>query len=462
MFKISQEDRWRADARSRAGTLKVGSNPQHQQTPNGLASQASFVTHKYISFVSSLFCFKSPITLTMSYLITNSNELDFRLLRDLPSPNLSSEMQKWYPFIWQSSCSFDTKQMAGQRFMKNVVSKSDNAEVTGTKIDSSKRQKPKAIQRGNQIPLKADEWSIQRGDWTFTGPSLPSGIGRLKSESTRFPCYAEEVRLILEPVGLIVMNLEFNKIAPVMHGVPESSHCWSELEMRFSTYDSTCQLAQEIAEKIQQRNQYERNGENTTKLTVTIRALLQKLKEKIALLKDLLLRAVATHQITQLEGDRRQNLLDDLVTRERLLLASFKNEGAEPDLIRSSLMTGGAKRGAPNPWLLEEPEETRGLGFDEIRQQQQKIIQEQDAGLDALSSIISRQKQMGQEIGNELDEQNEIIDDLANLVENTDEKLRTETRRVNLVDRKSTSCGMIMVILLLLVAIVVVAVWPTN
>ena len=35
----------------------------------------------------------------------------------------------------------------------------------------------------------------------------------------------------------------------------------------------------------------------------------------------------------------------------------------------------------------------------------------------------------------------EIIDDLANLVENTDEKLRTETRRVNLVDRKSTSCG---------------------
>ncbi|XP_054945686.1 syntaxin-8 isoform X2 [Physeter macrocephalus] len=208
----------------------------------------------------------------------------------------------------------------------------------------------------------------------------------------------------------------------------------------FSTYDSTCQIAQEIAEKIQQRNKYERNGENTTKLTVTIRALLQKLKEKIALLKDLLLRAVSTHQITQLEGDRRQNLLDDLVTRERLLLTSFKNEGAEPDLIRSSLMTGGAKRGVPNPWLFEEPEETRGLGFDEIREQQQKIIQEQDAGLDALSSIISRQKQMGQEIGNELNEQNEIIDDLANLVENTDEKLRTETRRVNLVDRKSTSC----------------------
>ncbi|KAB0368013.1 hypothetical protein FD755_021337 [Muntiacus reevesi] len=153
-------------------------------------------------------------------------------------------------------------------------------------------------------------------------------------------------------------------------------------EPLFSTYDSTCQIAQEIAEKVQQRNQYERNGENTTKLTVTIRALLQKLKEKIALLKDLLLRAVATHQM-------------------------------------SSLMTGGAKRGAPNPWLLEEPEETRGLGFDEIRQQQQKIIQEQDAGLDALSSIISRQKQMGQEIGNKLDEQN-VVDKVPELSKRTE------------------------------------------
>lgn len=30
----------------------------------------------------------------------------------------------------------------------------------------------------------------------------------------------------------------------------------------------------------------------------------------------------------------------------------------------------------------------------------------QDAGLDALAAVISRQKMMGQEIGNELDEQN--------------------------------------------------------
>uniref|UniRef100_A0A8C3SHT9 Syntaxin-8 n=1 Tax=Chelydra serpentina TaxID=8475 RepID=A0A8C3SHT9_CHESE len=231
---------------------------------------------------------------------------------------------------------------------------------------------------------------------------------------------------------------------------------------RLSMYDSTCHIAQEIAEKIQERNRCQRNGENSTKLNVTIRSLLQNLKVKIDQLKDLLLRAISTRQITQLEGDRRQNLVDDLLTRQRQLQASYKNDGTEPDVIRSSLMTGGVKRGVTNPWLLEETEETSGLGFGEIRQQQQRIIEEQDAGLDALSSVLSRQKQMGQEIGNELEEQNEIIDDLTNLVANTDDKLRSQTRHVKMVDKKSTSCGMLVVIVLLLIAIAVVAVWPAH
>lgn len=38
-------------------------------------------------------------------------------------------------------------------------------------------------------------------------------------------------------------------------------------------------------------------------------------------------------------------------------------------------MTGGVKRGVTNPWLLEESEETRGLGFDDLRQQQRRIIE---------------------------------------------------------------------------------------
>uniref|UniRef100_A0A670JMD8 Syntaxin 8 n=1 Tax=Podarcis muralis TaxID=64176 RepID=A0A670JMD8_PODMU len=177
-----------------------------------------------------------------------------------------------------------------------------------------------------------------------------------------------------------------------------------------SMYESTCHTAQEVAEKIQERNRCQRNGESATKLNVSIRSLLQNLKEKTERLKDLLLHSVSTRQITQLEGDRRQNLVDDLLTRHRHLQASFKNEGTEPDVIRSSLMAGGVRQGVVNPWLVEEPEETRGLGFHEIQQQQQRIIEE-------------------------------IIDDITNLVENTDNKLRNQTKRVMTVDRKSSSCA---------------------
>ncbi|KAG7491587.1 hypothetical protein MATL_G00005640 [Megalops atlanticus] len=228
-------------------------------------------------------------------------------------------------------------------------------------------------------------------------------------------------------------------------------------------YDATCRLAQEIAENIHERNRQQRTGGNPAKLNMTLRASLQRLKQQIAQLRETLLRAASSRRIMQSEADRRQNLVDDLVTREKQLNATFRGDVTEPESSRSSLMTGGVGQGGlANPWLIDEPEETRGLGFAEIKQQQQRIIEVQDAGLDALAAVISRQKQMGQEIGNELDEQNEIIDDLTHLVDKTDDRIRNETRRVKIVETKSANCGMLVVIVLLLIAIVVVAVWPTS
>uniref|UniRef100_A0A3Q3W553 Syntaxin-8 n=1 Tax=Mola mola TaxID=94237 RepID=A0A3Q3W553_MOLML len=228
-------------------------------------------------------------------------------------------------------------------------------------------------------------------------------------------------------------------------------------------YEATCRMAQEIAEKIHERNRQQGTGVNPAKINMTLRALLQKLKQNIAQLKHGLLPASSTRHIMQLEADRRQNLIDELLTREKQLNATFKGDIMEPGPSRSTLMGDGAgvSQGvATNPWLVNETEETGGLTFGEIKEQQQQIIDAQDAGLDALAAVISRQKMMGQEIGNELDEQNEIIDDLTHLVDKTDDRIRNETRRVKLVETKSASCGMLVVIVLLLIAIVVVAVWP--
>lgn len=226
-------------------------------------------------------------------------------------------------------------------------------------------------------------------------------------------------------------------------------------------YDATCRLAQDIAENIHERNRLQRTGGNPAKLNMTLRASLQKLKQNITQLRETLVRASSQRRIMQSEADRRQNLVDDLVTREKQLCASFSRDGTDPEPSRSSLMSGGFGAGPVNPWLVNESEETRGLTFGEIKQQQQQIIDAQDAGLDALAAVISRQKRMGEEIGNELDEQNEIIDDISQLVDKTDSRIRNETRRVKLVETKSASCGMLVVIVLLLIAIIVVASWPT-
>uniref|UniRef100_A0A673Z8N9 Syntaxin-8 n=1 Tax=Salmo trutta TaxID=8032 RepID=A0A673Z8N9_SALTR len=232
-------------------------------------------------------------------------------------------------------------------------------------------------------------------------------------------------------------------------------------ELGLQNYDATCRLVQEIAENIHERNRQQRTGGNPAKINMTLRASLQKLKQNINQLRESSLRVSSSRRIMQSEADRRQNLVDDLVTRDKQLNATFKGDVTQPEPSRSTLMAGGEGGAAANPWLVNEPEETRGLGFSAIKQQQQRIVEVQDAGLDALAAVISRQKVMGQDIGNELDEQNEIIDDLTHLVDKTDDRIRNETRRVKLVETKSASCGMLVVIVLLLIAIVVVAVWPT-
>lgn len=74
-----------------------------------------------------------------------------------------------------------------------------------------------------------------------------------------------------------------------------------------------------------------------------------------------------------------------------------------------------------------------------------------------MSRVISRQKELAIQIGDEVDIQNDIIDDLGNAMEHTDSRVNSEIRHIGLVDRKDKTCGYYMVIGILFVAIVVVS-----
>lgn len=154
-------------------------------------------------------------------------------------------------------------------------------------------------------------------------------------------------------------------------------------------------------------------------------------------------------------------MLDGLLTKEKQIDQAFKNEGGES---RQSLLGAGTSDafggGSSDPWA--DSEQFSGVASSDLQSQQQQILQEQDQGLEALSKVIGRQKQMALDIGNEVDLQNEIIDDITDHVDRTDSRIRRETRHIAIVDRKSNACGYYVVIILLLVAILIIAVVPYN
>ncbi|ODM87597.1 Syntaxin-8 [Orchesella cincta] len=94
----------------------------------------------------------------------------------------------------------------------------------------------------------------------------------------------------------------------------------------------------------------------------------------------------------------------------------------------------------------------------QIRQQQAEMLQEQDRGLEALSEVISRQKNLAQVIGNEVEYQNELIDDITDHVDRTNDRLIAQTSRVRTIDRKDATGRYWAVIILLLVVIIIIVV----
>lgn len=67
----------------------------------------------------------------------------------------------------------------------------------------------------------------------------------------------------------------------------------------------------------------------------------------------------------------------------------WKSSTYKPTFYRSTLMDRGAgASGTTNPWLINESEETKGLSFGEIKQQQQRIIEGQQTWLKKLAEIM--------------------------------------------------------------------------
>merc|ERR1719345_73363 len=226
-------------------------------------------------------------------------------------------------------------------------------------------------------------------------------------------------------------------------------------------FDNASNKADDAQGAINERARTLRAGQTASKVTSKARRLINELKVALAGLESDLREAGNKNLITDAEYSRRQNQLSTLKGRFDDLNSKFSagsSQGGGMNDGRNALF-GGHESSGRAPYR-DEPEAFRGNDAGGIMGQQQHIMREQDQGLDLISQSIARQKEMAFKIGDEIEDQNEMLDDLNEGMDNTNRRLLRETEHVVQVTNAAKSGGYCCCIFLLIVAIIVVGVMP--
>jgi len=232
-----------------------------------------------------------------------------------------------------------------------------------------------------------------------------------------------------------------------------------------SRLESAERLHRSILAEVGDRSRLARNSLIYNQASQRVRSMVSQLGSEVKVLRDGL--ASTSSRLTNHELNRRRDLLDSLSRK----YGAVKEQVSEPaglaargELLAdlgttgwgSSSETGADRRVLPNRTGVVETERSLGVGTSQVKQQQQDLLDEQDAGLDILADIIRRQKGMGQDIFREVTQQNDLIDEIDDRAEDVNQRLLATTSSVRVVSKKDRTCGYWVVILLLFIAIIVV------
>jgi len=241
-------------------------------------------------------------------------------------------------------------------------------------------------------------------------------------------------------------------------------------------YESAERLHRSVLAEVGERSRLQKSSVAFSQSTDNLRRMLGQLNQEVGQLRNHL--GQISSSLTSGELGRRERLLDSLARKERQLRdAIISSDGARAvaksrqQLLGGGLADLGTTGFGDNEFggvgfgeavggfsRSEESEATRGVTTQAIKQSQEEALAQQDAGLDMLHTIIVRQKGMAQQIGNEVNSQNELIDDIGDRMDGTNARLLDTTQNVRVVDRKDKTCGYWFVIIILFIAIIVVSV----
>lgn len=222
-------------------------------------------------------------------------------------------------------------------------------------------------------------------------------------------------------------------------------------------------LYREIAAQLSERDSEAVASLAYGRLSASIRVRLKQLMTEVQQLRDKVASSgtFLNASLTPHERERRTRLVECMESNIRQLQQRF-NSRDENDGSRSLLMAGRSGGGkvfadmGTTGWGSEPEQSSSNYDVESAQRLTQQVIKEQDAGLEELAKIISRQKHIARAIGDEVDVHNEILDDLAEGIDRTTVGLMNETQQVRTISRKDSTCGYWVIIILLFIAIIVV------
>jgi regulator of vacuolar morphogenesis len=106
------------------------------------------------------------------------------------------------------------------------------------------------------------------------------------------------------------------------------------------------------------------------------------------------------------------------------------SQGQASTADKAGLLKGGRPAGRVLGAPLPETDKTRELDNHGVLQLQKEEMQNQDLAVDQLTAIIRRQREMGEQIHEEVEYQIRVLDELDNDVDRTGAKLKVANNRI--------------------------------
>ncbi|CAD8141966.1 unnamed protein product [Paramecium pentaurelia] len=208
-------------------------------------------------------------------------------------------------------------------------------------------------------------------------------------------------------------------------------------------------LIQQLRSDIQKREQKINANQPVGMIDGEIRGGISKLDREIELLKSLIERQSQNQEILQKEGETRKNKLLELQNVAAELKQSFdKSLKSQQDQLFNNRSNGGKQ--------YKDTEALQQMDNKQLHQNQKQLQKEQDQKLDVCIDQLDTLKVQGKNIGNTLDEQNRLLNQIDKDMDKTTKDMINVNGKLKKFLNSSSYCCLYLFIALEVVSLILI------